>query len=100
MPHRWRVLAVDLLVLPPVASAGLFAASIGLRVTTLLDSIVGAVVVFFLARAFALRQGWPERGVRRVSVGAAVLTFFMPALFWLIILALFVIGCHNGCFTF
>ena len=101
MPHRWRVLFVDLLVLPVALSAALLALALSLRISPAFDSLVGAVLAFFGARAFATRSGWSARGARRVAIGSGVVTLFLPAVFWLLVLLVFVVGCRgNSCFTF
>jgi hypothetical protein len=101
MPHRRRVLLVDLLVLPIALSAVLLTAALAVRVSPVWDSLVGAVLAFFGARAFARRNGWSDRGARRVALGSGVVTLFLPALFFLLVLVVFVVGCRNdSCFTF
>lgn len=101
MPHRWRVLFVDLLALPLALSAALLALALSLGVSPAYDSLVGGIVAFFGARAFARRSGWSERGARRVAIGSGVVTLFVPALFWLLVVIIFVVGCQNSdCFTF
>jgi cation transport ATPase len=101
MPHRWRVLLVDLLVLPVALSAALLAAALALGISPVFDSLIGAFVAFFAGRAFARRSGWAERGARRVAIGAGVVTLILPAFFWLLVLLVFVVGCRgDSCFTF
>jgi hypothetical protein len=101
MPHRWRVLLVALLVLPVAVSIGLLAVVLALGLSPAFDSLLGAFVVFFAARAFALWSRWPERSARRVAIGGGVITLFLPAVFWLLLLVVFVVGCRgDNCFTF
>lgn len=101
MPHRWRVLLVSLLVLPVLVSAVLLAIVLSVGISPLWNSLIAALLVYFAARAFARHSGWSERGARRVAIGGGVVTLFLPALFWLLVLLVFVVGCSNGgCFTF
>ena len=101
MPHRWRVLLVSLLVLPVAVSLLLLVVVLSVGVTPLWDSLIGAFVVYFAARAFAVRNGWTERAARSVAIGGGAVTLFLPALFWLFVLLVFVVGCRgDNCFTF
>jgi hypothetical protein len=101
MPHRWRVLLLSLLVLPVAVSAVLLAGALALGVSPAFDSLLGAFVVYFASRALAIRSGWPVKSARRVSLGGGVVTLFLPAVFWLLILLVFVVGCRgDNCFTF
>jgi hypothetical protein len=101
MPHRWRVLLVSLLVLPVAVSIALLALVLSIGISPVWDSLVGAFLVYFSARWFARRNGWTERGGRRVAIGGGVVTLLLPAVFWLLVLLVFVVGCRgDGCFTF
>jgi hypothetical protein len=36
-----------------------------------------------------------------VAIGGGVITLFLPAVFWLLLLVVFVVGCRgDNCFTF
>jgi hypothetical protein len=95
------VLLVSLLVLPVAVSLALLAVVLSLDITPAFDSLLGAVLVFFGARAVATRSGWADRSARRVAIGGGVITFFLPAVFWLLVLLVFVVGCSGDrCFTF
>jgi hypothetical protein len=101
VPHRWRVLFVVLLVLPVVVSAALLALALAVGISPVWNSLIGAVLVYFPARAFARRSGWAERSGRRVAIGGGVVTLLLPAAFLLLVLLVFVVGCGGDrCFTF
>jgi hypothetical protein len=101
MPHRWRVLVVDLLVLPVGVSVLLLIAALSVGISPVWDSLIGAFLVYFFARGFALQSSWTDRKARNVAIGAGVVTLFLPAVFWLLVLLVFVVGCSNSsCFTF
>lgn len=101
MPHRWRVLLVSLLVLPVAVSIALLALVLSLGVSPVFDSLIGAFLVYFAAREVARRSGWADRSARRVAIGGGAVTLFLPAVFFLLILLVFVVGCRSdNCFTF
>jgi len=101
MPHRWRVLLVSLLVLPVAVSIALLALVLSLGLSPAFDSLLGALVVFFGARELARRSRWADRSARRVAIGGGVITLFLPVVFWLLVLLIFVVGCGGDrCFTY